>query len=77
MAVGPVNRQAMTKSLTAKDRTARPKSAHTRVNGPKNPPCGFLALAGFKAALRLIDDVNAAFPAYDPVVAVPTAKRFQ
>jgi hypothetical protein len=47
------------------------------VNGPENLLCGLLALAGFKAALRLIDDVNAAFPAYDPVVAVPTAKRFQ
>jgi hypothetical protein len=35
------------------------------------------ALAGFEAALRLIDDVNAALPAHDPVVAVPTAKRFQ
>ena len=36
-----------------------------------------LALAGFEAALRLIDDVNAALAAHDPVVAVPTAKRFQ
>jgi hypothetical protein len=35
------------------------------------------ALAGFEAALRLIDDVNAALPAHDPVVAVPAAKRFQ
>jgi hypothetical protein len=34
-------------------------------------------LAGFEAALRLIDDVNAAFAAYDPVVAVTAAKRFQ
>jgi hypothetical protein len=36
-----------------------------------------LALPGFEAALRLIDDVNAAFAAYDPVVAVTAAKRFQ
>jgi hypothetical protein len=35
------------------------------------------ALAGFEAAMRLINDVNAALPADDPVVAVPTAKRFQ
>jgi hypothetical protein len=35
-----------------------------------------LALTGFEAALRLIDDVNAAFAAYDPVVAVTTAERF-
>jgi len=34
-------------------------------------------LARFEAALRLIDDVNAAFAAYDPVVAVATAQRFQ
>jgi len=34
-------------------------------------------LAGFKAALRLIDDVNAAFAAHDPIVAVSAAKRFQ
>jgi hypothetical protein len=67
----------MTRSLTAEHGTARLKSAHSRVNGAENPLCGLLALAGFKAALRLIDDVNAAFPAYDPVVAVPTAKRFQ
>jgi hypothetical protein len=64
-------------SLTAENGTARHKSAHSRVNGSENLLCGLLALAGFKAALRLIDDVNAAFPAYDPVVAVPTAKRFQ
>jgi hypothetical protein len=38
---------------------------------------GALALAGFEAALRLIDDVNAAFAAYDPVVAVTPAERFQ
>jgi hypothetical protein len=36
-----------------------------------------LALAGFEAALRLIDDVNAAFAAHDPVVPVTAAKRFQ
>jgi hypothetical protein len=66
----------MTMSLTAEERTARLKSAHSRVNGPANLLCGLLALAGFKAALRLIDDVNAALAAHDPVVAVPTAKRF-
>jgi hypothetical protein len=34
-------------------------------------------LAGFEAPLRLIDDVNAALAAHDPVVAVTAAKRFQ
>jgi hypothetical protein len=38
---------------------------------------GASALAGFEAALRLIDDVNAPFAAYDPVVAVTAAKGFQ
>jgi hypothetical protein len=70
----PVNRQAMTVSLTAECGTARPNSTHSGVNEPDviSVPS---ALAGFEAALRLIDDVNAALPAHDPVIAVPTAKR--
>jgi hypothetical protein len=36
-----------------------------------------LALAGLESTLRLIDDVNAALAANDPVVAVATPERFQ
>jgi hypothetical protein len=66
----------MTTSLTTECGTARPNSAHSGVNeldALKGPS----ALAGFEAAVRLIDDVNAALAAHDTVVAVPTAKRLQ
>jgi hypothetical protein len=35
------------------------------------------ALAGFEAPMRLIDDVDAALAAHDPVVPVAAAERFQ
>jgi hypothetical protein len=35
----------------------------------------FLALTGFETALRLVDDVNAAFTAHDTTVAVTLLQR--
>lgn len=35
------------------------------------------ALAGLEAAIRLVDDVNAAFAAYDLAIAVPGFERAQ
>jgi hypothetical protein len=34
-------------------------------------------LAGFEAAVGLVDDVNAALPAHQAVIAVPAAQGFQ
>jgi hypothetical protein len=36
-----------------------------------------LALAGLEAALRLVDHIDAALAAYDAIVAMPGAQRFQ
>ena len=35
------------------------------------------ALAGFKATIGLVDDVDAALPAHQTIVAVPAAQGFQ
>jgi hypothetical protein len=40
----------------------------------KNKARENLSLAGFEAALGLVDDVNAAFAAHDTVVAVTTTQ---
>jgi hypothetical protein len=40
-------------------------------------PLERLALAGFEAPVRLIDDVDAAFAPDDAIVAVPATQRFQ
>jgi hypothetical protein len=47
----------------------------SRICGKK--PASVLTLSGFEAALRLIDDVDAAFAAHDAIVAVTAAQGFQ
>jgi hypothetical protein len=36
-----------------------------------------LTLAGLEAALRLVDHIDATFAAYDTIVAMPGAQRFE
>jgi hypothetical protein len=45
--------------------------------GNKAVQPGPLALASLKAPVGLVDDVNAAFAPYQPVIAVAAAQRFQ
>jgi hypothetical protein len=55
----------------------RPKSGLSEWGLSQPSLASLLALASLEAALRLVDDVNAALAAHDTVVPVPATQRFQ
>jgi hypothetical protein len=71
----------MAQNLITARRAARPKYAHSPVNDGAIACSGsrrlHLALTGFEAPVRLIDDVDAALAAHDAIIAMPAAQRFQ
>jgi hypothetical protein len=68
----------MRKSLFSRRDAASRKSTQSRVRNAAEMGSRWpLTLACLEAAMRLVDDVDAPFAAYDAVVAVTTAQRFQ
>jgi hypothetical protein len=68
----------MRKSLFPRRDAASWKSTQSRVgNAAEMGSRAALTLAGLETAMRLVDDIDAALAAYDAVVAMAAAQRFQ
>jgi len=71
------NRRFMRKSLFPHRPAASRKSAQSRVRNAAEMGSRSLALARLETAVRLVDDIDAAFAAHDAIIAMAAAQGFQ